>query len=104
INTTSVVGGGSSSSNRCSAGSASHSSASISAYSADLDGKCLNSNPSEIEAAVAILLVVVPAKPWRAKQRFAAAKINCRRRSPVMRKVLILVSKHSPPANVKDLL
>jgi hypothetical protein len=42
-------------------------------------------------------LVVVPAKPWRAKQRLAALRINCRRRSLVMRSgVLILVSKHSP--------
>src|SRR5947207_6342224 len=55
-----------------------------------------------MEAAAATLLVVVPAKPWRAKQRLAAARINCRRRSPVMRRVLMVVSKHSPPANVKD--
>jgi hypothetical protein len=41
-------------------------------------------------------LVVVPAKPWRAKQRLAALKINCRRKSLVMRRVLMLVSKHSP--------
>ena len=61
----------------------------ISAYSADFVGKCLNSRPSEIEAAAATLLVVVPAKPWRAKQRLAALKISCRRRSLVMRKVLI---------------
>src|SRR6476646_8142053 len=96
IRTTSVSVDGSSSNNRCSAGSASHSSASISAYKAALLGKCLNSNPSEIEAAAAILLVVVPAKPWRAKQRLAAARISCRRKSPVIRKVLMLVSKHSP--------
>jgi len=38
-------------------------------------------------AAAATLLVVVPANPWRAKQRLAAAKINCRRRSLVMRRV-----------------
>src|SRR5229473_5903958 len=82
---------------RCAkSGSASHSSARISAYSAAFDGKCLNSRPSEIEAAAATLLVVVPAKPWRAKQRLAAPKINCRRKSPVMRSVLMLVSKHSP--------
>jgi membrane carboxypeptidase/penicillin-binding protein PbpC len=56
----------------------------------------LNSKPSEIEAAAATLLVVVPAKPWRAKQRLAALKINCRRKSLVMRRVLMLVSKHSP--------
>src|SRR5450631_2070870 len=47
-------------------------------------------------AAAATLLVVVPAKPWRAKQRLAAARISCRRKSPVIRKVLMLVSKHSP--------
>src|SRR6266851_4327671 len=66
------------------------------AYNADFVGKCLNSNPSEIEAAAATLLVVVPAKPWRAKHRLAALRINCRRKSPVMRRVLMLVSKHSP--------
>ena len=38
-------------------------------------------------AAAATLLVVVPAKPLRAKHRFAALKINCRRKSLVMRKV-----------------
>src|ERR1700681_560564 len=78
------------------AGSAAHSSERISAYNADLVGKCLNSRPSEIEAAAATLLVVVPAKPWRAKQRLAAPNISCRRKSPVMRKVLMVVSKHSP--------
>src|SRR5258706_9933531 len=49
-----------------------------------------------MEAAAATLLVVVPANPWRAKQRLAAARINCRRKSPVMRRVLMVVSKHSP--------
>src|ERR1700682_2299111 len=49
-----------------------------------------------MEAAAATLLVVVPAKPWRAKQRLAAPKINCRRKSLVKRRVLMLVSKHSP--------
>src|SRR5258708_23782339 len=77
---TRVAVDGSNPSNRCSAGSASHSSARISAYNADFVGKCLNSNPSEIEAAAATLLVVVPAKPWRAKQRLAALRINCRRK------------------------
>src|SRR4051812_4899598 len=93
--TTSVSVDGASPSSLFRAGSASHSSARISAYSADLVGKCLNSNPSEIEAAAATLLVVVPAKPLRAKQRFAALRINSRRKSLVMRSVLILVSKHS---------
>src|ERR1700733_4229126 len=96
IRTTSVSVEGSSSSRRCSSGSAAHSSARISAYSADLVGKCLNSRPSEMEAAAATLLVVVPAKPLRAKQRLAALNMSCRRRSLVMRKVLTLVSKHSP--------
>ena len=36
----------------------------------------MNSKPSEIAAAAATLLVVVPAKPWRAKQRLAAASIS----------------------------
>jgi hypothetical protein len=36
----------------------------------------LNSKPSEIAAAAATLLVVVPAKPLRAKHRLAALKIN----------------------------
>src|SRR5471030_1530512 len=81
---------------RCArSGSASHSSARISAYSAAFEGKCLNSKPSEIEAAAATLLVVVPAKPLRAKQRFAALRINSRRKSLVMRNVLMVVSKHS---------
>jgi len=38
-------------------------------------------------AAAATLLVVVPAKPLRAKHRFAALRINCRRKSLVIRKV-----------------
>jgi hypothetical protein len=38
-------------------------------------------------AAAATLRVVVPAKPWRAKQRFAALRMSCRLRSLVMRKV-----------------
>src|ERR1700732_471329 len=101
ISITSVSVDGSNPSRRCSAGSASHSSARISAYNDDLLGKCLNSSPSEIEAAAATLLVVVPAKPLRAKQRRAALKISCRRKSPVMRKVLMLVSKHSPYRFVK---
>src|SRR6266404_948863 len=101
ISTTRVSVEGSSPSRRCSAGSASHSSARISAYNADFVGKCLNSSPSEIEAAAATLLVVVPAKPLRAKQRLAALKISCRRKSPVMRRVLMLVSKHSPYRLVK---
>ena len=71
-------------------GSASHSSARISAYSAALEGKCLNSKPSEMAAAAATLLVVVPAKPWRAKHRLAALRISCRRKSPVIRNALIL--------------
>jgi hypothetical protein len=41
-------------------------------------------------AAAATLLVVVPAKPWRAKQRLAALRISCRRKSPVILNVLIL--------------
>src|SRR6202158_775671 len=86
------------------AGSASHSSARISAYRADLVGKCLNSSPSEMEAAAATLLVVVPAKPLRAKQRLAAPRINCRRKSPVMRRVLMVVSKHSPYQKSRFLL
>src|ERR1700730_1897605 len=49
-----------------------------------------------MEAAAATLLVVVPAKPLRAKHRLAAPKINCRRKSLVMRRVLMVVSKHSP--------
>src|SRR3954451_17296313 len=93
--TTSVSVDGASPSSLFRAGSASQSSARISAYSADLVGKCLNSNPSEIEAAAATLLVVVPAKPLRAKQRFAALRINSRRKSLVMRSVLMVVSKHS---------
>src|SRR6202030_4479769 len=96
ISTTRVSVDGSRPSNQCIAGSASHSSARISAYNADLVGKCLNSSASEMEAAAATLLVVVPAKPLRAKQRLAAPKINCRRKSLVKRRVLILVSKHSP--------
>src|SRR5664279_2072511 len=92
---------GSRPSNQCIAGSASHSSARISAYNTDLVGKCLNSSASEMEAAAATLLVVVPAKPLRAKQRLAAPKINCRRKSPVMRRVLMVVSKHSPYPKVK---
>jgi membrane carboxypeptidase/penicillin-binding protein PbpC len=56
----------------------------------------LNSSPSEIEAAAATLLVVVPANPCRAKHRLAALKINSRRKSLVIRNVLIIVSKHSP--------
>src|SRR3984893_6302408 len=96
ISTTSVSVEGFNPNSRFRPGSASHSSARISAYSADFDGKCLNSKPSEMEAAAATLLVVVPAKPWRAKQRLAAPKINCRRKSLVKRRVLILVSKHSP--------
>src|SRR5712672_3230598 len=35
-------------------------------------------------------------KSMAAKQRLAAARINCRRKSPVMRRVLMVVSKHSP--------
>src|ERR1700733_869694 len=96
INTTRVSVEGSRPKSQCIAGSASHSSARISAYRADLVGKCLNSSPSEMEAAAATLLVVVPAKPLRAKQRLAAPRINCRRKSPVMRRVLMVVSKHSP--------
>src|SRR3954466_14428513 len=99
--TTSVSVDGASPSNLFRAGSASHSSARISAYSADLVGKCLNSNPSEIEAAAATLFVVVPAKPLRAKQRFAALRISSRRKSLVIRSVLIVVSKHSLGGNVK---
>src|ERR1700726_4344372 len=87
------------------AGSASHSSARISAYNADFVGKCLNSNPSEIEAAAATLLVVVPAKPLRAKHRLAAPRISCRRRSLVMRRVDIRhVSNHSPTKMSRSLL
>src|ERR1700689_4922759 len=96
ISTTRLSVDGSRPSSQCIAGSASHSSARISAYSADLVGKCLNSNPSEIEAAAATLLVVVPAKPLREKHRLAALRINCRRKSWVMRNVDMLVSKHSP--------
>jgi hypothetical protein len=55
-------------------------------------------------AAAATLLVVVPAKPWRAKHRFAALRINCRLRSLVMRKVDMRVSNHSPWKNVKYIL
>src|ERR1700722_19808214 len=88
---------------RCArAGSASQASARISAYSADLVGKCLKSSPSEIAAAAATLLVVVPAKPWRAKHRLAAPRINCRRKSLVMRRVLMLVSKHSPSGKCQE--
>jgi membrane carboxypeptidase/penicillin-binding protein PbpC len=47
----------------------------------------LNNKPSEMAAAAATLLVVVPAKPLRAKHRLAALKINCRRKSLVMRRV-----------------
>src|SRR5206468_10864756 len=93
--TTSVSVDGANPSSLFRAGSASHSSARISAYSADLVGKCLNSKPSEIEAAAATLLVVVPAKPLRAKQRFAALRISSRRKSLVIRSVLMVVSKHS---------
>src|SRR6202453_5052917 len=96
ISTTRLSVDGSRPSNQCIAGSVSHSSARISAYNADLVGQCLNSSASEIEAAAATLLVVVPAKPWRAKQRLAAPKINCRRKSPVMRRVLMVVRKPSP--------
>jgi hypothetical protein len=38
-------------------------------------------------AAAATLLVVVPAKPFLAKHRLAALKINCRRKSLVIRSV-----------------
>src|SRR4051794_1604481 len=48
-----------------------------------------------MEAAAATLLVVVPAKPLRAKHRFAALRISSRRKSLVIRRVLIVVSKHS---------
>ena len=34
----------------------------------------MNSSPSEMAAAAATLLVVVPAKPWRAKHRLAALR------------------------------
>src|SRR3978361_216015 len=51
-----------------------------------------------------MLLVVVPAKPWRAKHRLAALRINCRRKSLVMRRVLMLVSKHSPYQKSRILL
>src|SRR3954471_22414996 len=37
-------------------------------------------------AAAATLLVVVPAKPLRAKQRLAAPRISCRRKSLVIRR------------------
>src|ERR1700723_1065108 len=97
ISTTRLSVDGSTPSNQCIAGSASHSSARISAYSADFVGKCLNSSASEMAAAAATLLVVVPAKPLRAKQRLAAPKMSCRLRSLVMRKVdMGRVSNHSP--------
>ena len=54
-----------------------------------LVGKCLNSNASEIEAAAATLLVVVPANPLCAKHRFAALRINSRRTSLVIRRLLM---------------
>ena len=47
----------------------------------------MNSSPSEMAAAAATLLVVVPAKPLRAKHRLAALRINWRRKSLVMRRV-----------------
>ena len=47
----------------------------------------MNNSPSEMAAAAATLLVVVPAKPLRAKHRFAALRINCRRKSLVMRRL-----------------
>src|ERR1700722_15061987 len=53
-------------------------------------------------AAAAALLVVVSAKPLRAKHRLAAPRINCRRKSLVMRRVLMLVSKHSPSGKCQE--
>jgi membrane carboxypeptidase/penicillin-binding protein PbpC len=47
----------------------------------------LEQQPFEIEAAAATLLVVVPANPLRAKQRLAAPRMSCRRKSLVMRRV-----------------
>src|SRR5256885_15889758 len=48
-------------------------------------------------AAAATLLVVVPAKPLRAKQRLAAPRISWRRKSEVMRRLdMGRVSNHSP--------
>src|SRR5205085_9260705 len=97
ISSTSVLVDGSCPSRWARSGSASHSSARISAYSAALEGKCLNSSPSEMAAAAATLLVVVPAKPLRAKQRLAAPRISWRRKSEVMRRLdMGRVSNYSP--------
>src|SRR5215470_16868247 len=56
-------------------------------------------------AAAATLLVVVPAKPLRAKQRLAAPRISWRRKSEVMRRLdMGRVSNHSPWQSQGNLL
>src|ERR1043166_2347229 len=56
-------------------------------------------------AAAATLLVVVPAKPLRAKQRLAAPRISWRRKSDVMRRLdMGRVSNHSPWQSQGNLL